>query len=64
MKNHLVKYCLVLLVIALAVQSADAQRSGRRRAGGNPTTPGADTTKPVGNPNQQINNTWIGTAPE
>lgn len=57
MKNHLVKYCLVLLVIALAVQSADAQRSGRRRTGGNPVTPGVDTTKPVGNPNQQINNT-------
>jgi gliding motility associated protien GldN len=55
MKNLFIKSCLCLFVTAFTVQEADAQRSGRRRTGNNPTNP-ADTTKPV---NQQINNNTL-----
>ncbi len=56
MKKLFLKSCLALLVIALSVQGADAQRNGRRRTGGGaPATNPADTTKP-GNQQQQINN--------
>ena len=51
MKRFIVKGCLTLFVIGLAVQGADAQRSGRRRTTGNPAV--GDTTKPK---NEQINN--------
>ncbi len=56
MKSQFVKTCLCLLALVLTVQSVDAQRSGRRRTTGNPTTNPGDTTKPKGNENQQINN--------
>src|SRR5438046_1680409 len=60
MKNLLVKSCLCLLIIGLAVQGADAQRGGRKR-GNNPTTTNpADTTKP-GIQNQQNNNNVVPT---
>jgi gliding motility associated protien GldN len=53
MKNHFVKYLIAFVLFTLAVQTADAQRTGRRRTGG--ATP-ADTTKPGVVPTQQINN--------
>lgn len=56
MKNLVLKACLCVLVLGLTVQSVDAQRSGRRKPGGNPATNPGDTTKPVGIDNQQINN--------
>lgn len=57
MKNSFIKCCLFLLVAAFVAQSANAQRSGRRKNTGNPTTTNpSDTTKPVGNDQQQNNN--------
>ncbi len=51
MKHIILKGCLCLLFAGVVAESADAQRSGRRRAGNNPANP-ADTTKP----NVQQNN--------
>ena len=54
MKHIIIKTCLGLAFIALVSSSADAQRSGRRRTGGNnPAANPADTT---GKPNVQQNN--------
>lgn len=53
MKHIVVKGCLSLSLIALLAVSADAQRTGRRRTGGNnPATNPSDTTRP----NVQQNN--------
>lgn len=54
MKHIVVKTCFALSLAALLAVSADAQRSGRRRGGGNnPAANPADTT---GKPNVQQNN--------
>jgi len=53
MKNFIVKSCLVSVALLCILQSADAQRTGRRRTTGG--TQPADTTG-KGNPQQQNNN--------
>lgn len=55
MKNIFFKCLFGCLIVALIAQSADAQRSGRRRdnSGNQPAKPGTDTT---GNQQQQNNN--------
>ncbi|HEV7782351.1 MAG TPA: gliding motility protein GldN [Chitinophagaceae bacterium] len=55
MKNLIVKGSMCLLLSALVAQSADAQRSGRRRSGSNPATNNAADTIPRNV--QQNNNT-------
>ncbi|MBM3416225.1 MAG: gliding motility protein GldN [Bacteroidetes bacterium] len=52
MRSILIKSSLCLMAVLFLVQDADAQRVGRRRNTGNPTTNPSDTTKPV----NQINN--------
>lgn len=52
MKHIVLKGCLCLSFAALIAVSADAQRTGRRRTGGNPSTNPSDTTRP----NVQQNN--------
>lgn len=46
MKHILIKGCFSLLFVAAIAESADAQRSGRRRTGTTPTNTG-DTTRPT-----------------
>lgn len=53
MRTLIVKSFLGLLLVCLVAQSADAQRSGRRRNNTNQPTSGTDTT---GNEQQQNNN--------
>jgi gliding motility associated protien GldN len=58
MKRIIVNCCLVTLVVTLVTQSANAQRSGRRRTGNNPAV--SDTTKPR---NDQNNNNNVNPIP-
>lgn len=60
MKNAVIKCCLLLTVAVFVMQSADAQRSGRRpRNNTTPATNPGDTTKPVGNETMQVNNNTV-----
>jgi gliding motility associated protien GldN len=55
MKRFVLKAGLVLLVTSMIVQTADAQRTGRRRPGNTNTTP-TSGTNPTGAEQQQTNN--------
>lgn len=57
MKHIVLKTGLFLLLAAIVVNDADAQRSGRRRGGTTPSTNTGDTTRPdvTQNVNQPIN---------
>lgn len=55
MKNLILKCSVTALIFAVSLQSADAQRTGRRRGTTNPTTTSKNDTIPGGNPQQVTN---------
>ncbi len=56
MKKYFIKSCFLVLLFATVAGSADAQRTPRRRTGGNQPATNPATTQP-GNEQQQNNNT-------